>query len=98
MEQVESNIPVTGKENRPLTRSEFIQQMAVTKSGVQLMGGVPHVNGPEEAESTAEYYRYLDEYRNASDSVIVAELAGINHANGIPVINSGLSHKSIWRQ
>lgn len=90
MEQVESNIPAKGEESRPLTRSEFIQQMAVTKSGVQLMGGVPHVNGPEEAEKAREYYRYLDEYRNASDSVIAAELAGINYANGVPIINSGL--------
>ena len=89
MEQAESNIPATGEESRPLTRSEFIQQMAVTKSGVQLMGGVPHVNGPAEAERAREYYRYLDEYRNASDSVIAAELAGLNHANGVPVINSG---------
>ena len=31
----------------------------------------------------------MDEYRNASDSVIAAELAGLNHTNGIPIINSG---------
>ena len=90
MEQVESNTPATGEESRPLTRSEFIQQLAVTKSGVQLMGGVPHVNGPIDAEKARAYYHYLDEYRNASDSVIAAELAGLNHANGIPIINSGV--------
>ena len=89
MKQNEINRPEIGEESRTLTRSEFIQQMAVTKSGVQLMGGVPHVNGPEEAEKAREYYRYLDEYRNASDTVIAAELAGLNHTNGVPIINSG---------
>lgn len=89
MNQVESNIPETGEESRPLTRSEFIQQLAVTKSGVQLMGEVPHVNGPIDAEKARAYYHYLDEYRKASDSVIAAELAGLNHTNGIPIINSG---------
>lgn len=89
MKWAESNVLDTGEENEPLTKSEFIQQLAVTKSGVQLMGGVPHVNGPIDAEKARAYYHYLDEYRNASDSVIAAELAGLNHTNGIPIINSG---------
>lgn len=89
MKRAESDTPETEEESRTLTRTEFIQQMAVKKSGVQLVEGVPHVNGPIEAEKARRYYHCLNEYRNASNSVIAAELAGLNHVNGIPIINSG---------